>query len=83
MAPGAPATHFATFSQAIPRAFANSQPPSMEIIAKEVVIIGNWAFSSGNFTAGENVDGKFLTIFRRKEDGTWRVYRDSFSMNKP
>jgi ketosteroid isomerase-like protein len=83
MAPGAPAVDFATFSEAIPAAFANSQPPSMEIIADEVVIMGDWAFSRGNFTVGDAVDGKFLTVFRRQDDGTWRIYRDAFNMNTP
>lgn len=82
LAPGAPAVDFATFSKGIPAAFAAAQPPSMEIIADEVVIMGDWAFSSGNFTAGP-VDGKFLTVFRRQDDGTWRIYRDAFNMNKP
>ena len=81
MPPGAPAVDFETFSKGIPAAFASSQPPSMEIVADEVVIMGDWAFSRGNFTVGEQVDGKFLTIFRRQSDGTWRIYRDAFNMN--
>ncbi len=83
MPPGAPAVDFATFSQGIPAAFAKSQPSSMEIVADEVVIMGDWAFSRGNFTVGDEVDGKFLTIFRRQEDGSWRIYRDAFNMNTP
>ncbi len=81
MAPGAPAAAFAEFSKGIPAKFAQSQPPSMSIDAEEVVIIGDWAFSSGNFKVGEKVDGKFLTIFRRQDDGSWRIYRDAFNMN--
>ena len=83
MPPGARAADFATFSQGIPAAFAASKPPSMEIVPDEVVIMGDWAFSSGNFTVGEQVDGKFLTVFRRQDDGTWRIYRDAFNMNTP
>lgn len=81
MAPGMPAAPFEKFSQGIPAAFAASQPRSMTIDADEVVITGEWAFSSGNFKVGEKVDGKFLTIFRRQEDGSWRIYRDAFNMN--
>ncbi|MBY6202495.1 nuclear transport factor 2 family protein [Maritalea mobilis] len=81
--PGSPALDYATFSQGIPEAFAASQPPSMEIVADEVVVIGDWAFSSGNFTVADTVDGKFLTIFRRQDDGTWRIFRDAFNMNTP
>jgi len=81
MAPGVPAAGFSKFSQVIPNVFAKSQPPSMSVVADEVVIMGDWAFSSGNFKVGANVDGKFLTIFRRQEDGSWRIYRDAFNMN--
>ncbi|MFY0692382.1 MAG: hypothetical protein JXR14_10745 [Paracoccaceae bacterium] len=81
MAPGAPAAAFEKFSQVIPEIFEQSQPQSMSIFADEVVVIGDWAFSSGNFKVGEKVDGKFLTIFRRQENGSWRIYRDAFNMN--
>jgi ketosteroid isomerase-like protein len=27
------------------------------------------------------LEGKFLTIFRRQDDGTWRIYRDAFNFN--
>ena len=53
----------------------------MSINADEVEVLGDWAFSSGNFKVGEKVDGKFLTIFRRQDDGSWRIYRDAFNMN--
>ncbi|MCP4383233.1 MAG: DUF4440 domain-containing protein [Hyphomicrobiales bacterium] len=81
MAPGMPAAGFEKFSQVIPTVFAQSQPPSMSIVADEVVVMGDWAFSSGNFKVGKIVDGKFLTIFRRQDDGSWRIYRDAFNMN--
>ena len=81
MVPGVPAAGFVKFSQVIPDVFAQSQPPSMSVVADEVVVVGDWAFSSGNFKVGEKVDGKFLTIFRRQDDGSWRIYRDAFNMN--
>ena len=81
MAPGEPAVDYAAFSKSIPTAFANSQPLSMDIIPDEIVIMGDWAYSRGNFTVGKEVDGKFLTIFRRQDDGSWRIYRDAFNMN--
>lgn len=81
MPPGSPAAGYEQFSQVIPSVFAQSQPPSMSINANEVIISGDWAFSSGNFKVGANVDGKFLTVFRRQDDGSWRIFRDAFNMN--
>ncbi len=80
MPPGVPAVDFATFAPGTPERF--SKPPaSMEIMSEEVVVTDDWAFSRGTFTVNDAVEGKFLTIFRRQEDGSWRIYRDSFSMN--
>ncbi|WP_163886988.1 YybH family protein [Aliiruegeria sabulilitoris] len=80
MPPGVPAVDFATFAPGTPERFANA-PASMEIKAEEVMILGDYAYSRGTFTVNNAVEGKFLTIFRRQEDGTWRIYRDAFSMN--
>lgn len=50
--------------------------------------MGDWAFSRGNYTATQTVqgntvevDGKFMTIFRRQDDGQWKIYRDIFNSN--
>ena len=80
MAPGAPAVDYATFAPGTSERFANP-PASMEINSEEVVVADSWAYSRGTFTVNDTVEGKFLTIFRRQEDGSWRIYRDSFSMN--
>ena len=80
MAPGAPAVDYATFAPGTPERFAKP-PASMEIKPEEVVVTGDWAYSRGTFTVNNAVDGKFLTVFRRQSDGTWRIYRDAFSMN--
>lgn len=81
MPPGRPAVDYATFSKGIPAKFAGGGPSSMEIRSDEVVLMGDWAFSSGTYTV-EGDEGKFLTIFRRQDDGSWRIYRDAFSMNE-
>ena len=80
MPPGVPAVDFATFAPGTPERFANA-PSSMEINSEEVVVTDDWAYSRGTFTVNEVVEGKFLTIFRRQDDGSWRIYRDAFSMN--
>ncbi|WP_176440297.1 YybH family protein [Boseongicola aestuarii] len=78
--PGAPAVDFATFAPGTPERFANP-PASMEIKSEEVIVTGDWAFSRGNFTVNNALEGKFLTIFRRQDDGSWRIYRDAFNFN--
>jgi ketosteroid isomerase-like protein len=35
---------------------------------------------SGN---GVTVEGKFLTIFRKAPDGTWKIFRDCFNSSVP
>ena len=61
---------------------------AMEITANEVVVVGDWAFSSGDYTVDPVVDGKplhlegkFLTVLKRQDDGSWKIFRDSASMN--
>ena len=80
MPPGVPAMDFATFAPGTAERFVDA-PSSMEINSEEVVVTDDWAYSRGTFTVNEAVEGKFLTIFRRQDDGSWRIYRDSFSMN--
>lgn len=80
MPPGVPAVDFASFAPGTPERFANP-PASMEIKPEEVVVTGDWAYSRGTFTVNDAVEGKFLTIFRRQDDGSWRIYRDAFNMN--
>ena len=64
----------------------------MTINVLEIVVNGPWAFSRGTYTqdmtsrASGNtvhVDGKFLTIFKKQSDGTWKLYRDCFNSNVP
>ncbi|NNL34917.1 MAG: nuclear transport factor 2 family protein, partial [Silicimonas sp.] len=71
-----------------PKAFAAMPASAMEISPEETVIMGDWAFSRGNYTAAltrqgnaVNVDGKFMTIFKRQDDGSWKIYRDIFNSN--
>ncbi|MDU8912943.1 nuclear transport factor 2 family protein [Aestuariicoccus sp. MJ-SS9] len=89
MPPGIPARGKDVLMQGVPKAFAARPATAMEISPEEIVIMGDWAFSRGNYTAtvmaGEiasETDGKFMTIFRRQDDGSWRIYRDIFNSNK-
>lgn len=63
-----------------------------EMDCREIVVSGGYAFASGAFRlsyepkgGGEasGLDGKFLTVLRRRADGAWRIYRDCFNSNLP
>lgn len=64
----------------------------MTITPLEITVAGPWAYSRGVFTQDltaketkqvSHFDGKFLTIFKRQDDGSWKIYRDCFNSNVP
>lgn len=67
----------------------------MEIHTKEVMVFPSegFAFASGVYhwtwthkepgKTADKYDGKFLTIFKRQPDGTWKIFRDAFNSNLP
>lgn len=88
MPPGVPARGKDVLVQGVPKAFEAMPASAMDIRPEEIVIMGDWAFSRGNYSASltsqgnaVEVDGKFLTIFRRQDDGSWKIYRDIFNAN--
>ncbi len=61
---------------------------NMDITNEEVGVAGDWAFSRGIYTVtltpkegGQPVfiDGKYITIFARQPDGSWKRHRDIFN----
>ncbi len=56
---------------------------AFSVLPKEIVIMGEHAYSMGtyvvDFAQGKGkthrVDGKFISILRRQEDGSWRIFR--------
>lgn len=93
MFPGGPAL---TGKQAIEASMAEYfETMSMiefEIWNEEVESFGDWAFARGTYhwegdptDGGERVlwDGKYLTIFQRQSDGSWKIHRDCFNKNTP
>ena len=59
---------------------------------EEVKVAGDWGFARGTYSAsitpkaeGETafIDGKYLTIFKRQPDGSWKIFRDCFNSNLP
>ncbi len=64
-------------------AFSQLSIESLEMTAAETHVAGDWAFSRGNFeqtvtpSGGDafNVVGKYLFIFHREADGSWKIAR--------
>jgi len=59
---------------------------------RNVVVIGDWAFERGSFVwavspaaGGETTEdqGRFLAIWRRQPDGSWKVAHDIWNSSKP
>jgi uncharacterized protein (TIGR02246 family) len=62
----------------------------LRITNDEIGAADEWAFARGTYnatlTAKEGgkrtrVDGKYLTIFKRQSDGSWKIHRDIFNSN--
>lgn len=62
----------------------------VDITVGEVVSVGDLAFARGTVTlAGETkaggdpvaADGKFLTVFGRQADGSWKICRDVYNFD--
>ncbi len=72
--------------------FMDSVPVTKMVInSEEVREADDWGFSRGNYwfemtsEEGETVkiEGKFLTILEKQEDGSWKIARDIFNFNAP
>ena len=88
MSQGKPTQTYADMEKGAPKKFVPGSLAAMEINAEEIVVLGDWAFSSGNYSADPvkdgktlHFEGKFLTVFKRQDDGSWKIYRVSASMN--
>ena len=74
------------------KSFQNWDVESFNIKIEEVQVAGDWGFARGTYTSsakpkagGGNrlVDGKFLTIFKRQPDSSWKIFRDCYNSNVP
>lgn len=90
MPPDMPARPKKVLNEAMPKAFAAIKMHTMSITAEEITVMGDYAYCRGVYTSDRTVggqllkiDGKFLTIFRRQPDGSWKIYRDCFNSNVP
>ena len=58
----------------------------VRVEVREVQDNGDWAFEVGSFTAttpdGALLNsGKYIVIWKRQSNGTWKTYRDIFNWN--
>ena len=88
MPPGAPARGKDVLKTVVPKGFAATPTSVMNVNPEEIVVAGDWAYSRGNYNADRvvegkdvHIEGKFMTIFRRQDDGSWKIYRDIFNDN--
>jgi len=72
-------------------AFSQLSIESLEMTAAETHVAGDWAFSRGKFeetvtpSGGDAFDvvGKYLFIFHREADGSWKIARLIGNMDGP
>jgi uncharacterized protein (TIGR02246 family) len=72
------------------KSFSTNVIVSQIINVEETKVSGSLGFARGTYTAiikpkaggtTANVDGKFLTIFRKQSDGSWKIFRDCYNSN--
>jgi uncharacterized protein (TIGR02246 family) len=89
MPPGVPARRIDSIAAGLADRWAKRPPrKSMNIHPIDIEIAGDWAFARGDYDVTSVIDGtdrtmegKFLTILKRQEDGSFRIYRDCFNAN--
>jgi ketosteroid isomerase-like protein len=68
----------------------NPDDLTMEIIVEDSQVAGEFGFAHGTYSSSvkpagggdtKSKIGKFLTIFKKQDDGSWKIYRDSVSPN--
>ena len=91
LAPGDPAFEgIAAITKSITAQHATSDFEEFKIMNEEVEVHGDLGFARGNYSfaatpkdGGDRMQfkGKYLTIFKRQDDGSWLIYRDCFNPN--
>ena len=64
---------------------------TLNLTANSVEVIGNHAIELGSYTLviqpqgqAEAIDrGKYMALWKRQADGTWKLYRDAFNTSMP
>jgi len=91
MAPNSPAIYGKSAIEEMKR--KKSQAPGdveMSIKIEDTQIAGDFGFAHGTYFvsvtpegggAAKSKEGKYLTIFKKQADGSWKIYRDAVSSN--
>ena len=65
---------------------------TQNIILEDAQEAGDYGFAHGTYTTSRkpkgggttmSAEGKFLTIFKKQANGSWKIFRDSVSSNTP
>lgn len=91
MPPGAPANiGKETIASGLRGAMEFISFSDMQISNEEVQVAGEWAYARGTYTVtylpkdGSDpilIDGKYMSIFQKQADGSWKLHRDIFNSN--
>jgi ketosteroid isomerase-like protein len=82
----------ASFRGKLEKGWSRKDVIEFKVEIDEVEMFGDFAYAMGSyfkktiFNGSEEVvpeEGKFLTVFKKQSDGSWKIYRDSFSSNTP
>ncbi len=64
----------------------------ISITNEETWVFGNLAFARGTYSSSRtpkaggptgSIDGKYLTVYKKQPDGSWKIFRDIFNSNVP
>ena len=92
MPPGGPALVGKEALTDLVETFYASSKGHVDMIAEETVVSGDLAYQWGNFEGmvypiggGDTIsmNSKFVYIYRRQADGTWKIARDIYNSNLP
>jgi uncharacterized protein (TIGR02246 family) len=92
MPPNVPANVGTTMIRIWSRAFLDQFQLQFALAVDEVCVFGEWAFERGGYTITLNPKaggrtmqdiGKYMTVYQRKPEYTWRMARDIWNSNSP
>lgn len=72
----------------VPKEFAAVPAKSMTVTPDEIVVAGDWAWARGTIASDVVVKGsdvhhevKYVNIYKRQADGSWKIYRAIYNSN--
>jgi ketosteroid isomerase-like protein len=93
MPPNAPAVYGRqVIKERIRKGYQSTDYKEFTINLEETQVAGDWGFARGTYSlsltpraGGDTLfyEGKYLTIFKKQADGSWKIFRDCFNSNAP